>query len=750
MTDKFELVDRYFDESLTADESAELAQWLQDDPGNARYFAERAELHAGLWRSLRRQSETKTNAVREEDTPHLREPESRLRLPSWTYLVALAACVLIVLGLWRFWPTSPKPRVADEDSRQQEKADDSVEPPIPDVQLAGHWQITPTGNAAFHVIAPTLVRLDRGELLVESTGESPEKQNDPQGSLHIETPHGEAVATGTKFYVGTHKPTEKEGSTMVNPLTRVLVLSGAVTLTTALGSVEGGPGELLAVEPDKAPTKIAVQANSDFAFDLYQQLSKENEGKNLFFSPYSVSGALAMTAEGARHETAVEMGTVLRFPDAAKRIGGDAQRIPWETSLIHTGMADLNRKLNGGSDERAEAASVRKKTAEVRDQLEAAKHRTARLRKERKWREANESARAERPIVAELNELLSQVDQYEIRVANALWGEKTYPFDPEYVKTISEHYETGGIFPVDFRNAFEEARLRINGWVEGETNNRIKDLIPTGGLNEYTRLVLTNAIYFKGDWSVPFKEENTKDRDFTLSGGDKAPTAIMHAPKLNVARYGAFNADGSHFDTPMRIRHGQKKVARYPKADGFAMIELPYKGDDLSMVVIAPNDPAGLPAIEKELTPENLNQWIAQLKKRDTHVYLPKFKMETEYTLGDAESPGTLQRMGMVRAFVDPRDPKKGAQFYGMTTSTNPMEQLYIWKVFHKAFIDVNEKGTEAAAATAVVMAVPLSAPADFPFIPEFKADRPFVYLIREKSTGSILFLGRVNDPTAG
>ena len=136
------------------------------------------------------------------------------------------------------------------------------------------------------------------------------------------------------------------------------------------------------------------------------------------------------------------------------------------------------------------------------------------------------------------------------------------------------------------------------------------------------------------------------------------------------------------------------------------------------MVVIAPNDPAGLSAIEEKLTPDNLNQWIGQLKKRETHVYLPKFKMETDYTLGDAEDPGTLQKMGMVRAFKDPRDPKTGAQFKGMTTSTDPMEQLYISKVFHKAFVEVNEKGTEAAAATAVVMTTAGVVPRDVPFTP--------------------------------
>jgi len=181
---------------------------------------------------------------------------------------------------------------------------------------------------------------------------------------------------------------------------------------------------------------------------------------------------------------------------------------------------------------------------------------------------------------------------------------------------------------------------------------------------------------------------------------------------------------------------------------GFGMIELPYKGKELSMVVIAPNDPTDLDAIEKLMSRENLARWFNQLKPRPVHVYLPKFKAETDYELGDAEKPKTLQKMGMVRAFVDPSDPVNGAVFDGMSQATNPMNKLYITKVLHKAFIDVNEKGTEAAAATAVVMAIPAKAKPT-PFIPTFKADRPFVYLIRDRVTGSILFMGRMMDPTA-
>ncbi len=535
---------------------------------------------------------------------------------------------------------------------------------------------------------------------------------------------------------------------MSSRLTRVLVLSGAVALGISACLVDGAHGDTPRGAAVMNPSKAVVEANTDFALDLYKQLAKENTGDNLFFSPYSVSNALVMALEGARLETADEMGRVLRLPDAARRIGDDAQQIPWQTSLIHSGMAELNELLMGEKD-RAETAAISDRIDELREQLAATKARMQQLREGGKWQELRAAQQQEQKIVATLNELSAQVDQYEIRVANALWGEKTYPFDPEYLATIGEYYKTGGIFPVDFRRAFDDARLNINAWIEDQTNRRIKDLIPAGALDEYTRLVLTNAIYFKGEWATPFEEQHTRDRDFTLADGTKVQTPIMHAPSLKVARYGAFNSDGSFFDTPMRIRHDQDPKQFYPESGGFAMVELPYKGDDLSMVVIAPNDPAGLAAIEVQWTPAKLDRWIGQLQQRETHVYLPRFTMETEFTLGDAEGTGTLEQMGMVRAFKDPRFPETGAQFPGMTTSTDPMEQLYMSKVLHKAFVEVNEKGTEAAAATAVFMAGPTSVPRDRPFVPEFKADRPFVFLIRDNRTGTVLFLGRMMAPAA-
>jgi serine protease inhibitor len=345
-----------------------------------------------------------------------------------------------------------------------------------------------------------------------------------------------------------------------------------------------------------------------------------------------------------------------------------------------------------------------------------------------------------------LNKLQSEYGQYELRVANALWGEKTYPFKQSYIDTIHKYYRTGGLFPVDFRHDYEGARKRINAWVEEQTANRIKDLIPANALDaeaqKLLRLVLTNAIYFKGEWAEVFAEGRTKDEDFTLAGGRKVRVPLMHRDDMGAARYAAFRGDGTFFDTPARVPFGKiDEKTVYPDESGFTALELPYKGGEVSMLVLLPRSADGLEALEKKLTSENLAAWVGKLRQRSVHVYLPKFKVETEYDLGK-----TLQGMGMVRAFIDPRA-ADGAQFDGMTESQDPAQKLYIGKVLHKAFVEVNEKGTEAAAATAVMMPLAEAAPASVPFTPTFRADRPFMFLVRDRQSGSILFLGRVVNP---
>jgi RNA polymerase sigma factor (sigma-70 family) len=498
-----------------------------------------------------------------------------------------------------------------------------------------------------------------------------------------------------------------------------------------------------------AELEAVVKGNSEFACDMYKQLSKEHAGKNLFISPFSISSALAMTAEGARGETAEQMGAVLRFPPAARLGGEGARRLPWKTEFVHAGMSALNNSLKGGKD-KDEVAAARAEVARLRKAFEAAEARTTELRKKgfrqrNAWKAYRAATAAQEEAAAQLRKASEQVDQYELTVANALWGEKTYPFERPFTATINRYYKTGGVFPSDFRNNFAAERLRINAWVEEQTKNRIKDLIKQGDLTRFTRLVLTNAIFFKGEWSKPFEEANTKPGDFTLADGETVQTPMMNAMDLDVGKYAAFNADGSLFDTPRMQKRGGGGN-NYPGKGGFSVLELPYKGGALSMVLLAPNDPSGLAAVEQRLTPERLSAWLGKLVKRDVNVFLPKFKLETDYTLGDTDEPATLQHMGMVQAFVDPRRPD-GADFTGMRNTNNRMARLYITKVLHKAFLEVNEKGTEAAGATAVIMAVPTGAPVSVPFTPTFKADRPFVFLIRDIKSGSILFMGRMMNP---
>lgn len=484
-----------------------------------------------------------------------------------------------------------------------------------------------------------------------------------------------------------------------------------------------------------------VKANSDFALDLYARLAKENQRKNLFFSPYSLSSALTTVAEGARGETAEEMGKVLRYPDSTRHKSDDARVLPWDMNLVHTSMAALNDHFAGGG--RPSSQQVRDKLAALRHDLQAANEEVDKCNRSGKFAEAEAAAKKARSLADEINKLQVQYDQYELRIANALWGEKSYAFKQSYFDTLHKYYHTGGFFPVDFKHDFEGARKRINAWVEEQTNNRIKDMLPPSVLDDdakkLVRLILTNAIYFKGEWAEVFPKEATKDDDFLLGGGKKQRVPMMAYSGMKGARYAAFQGDGTLFDTPRQIKRGENDPKKlYPDDRGFQMLELPYKGGEVSMVVLVPRSADGMAALEKNLSSGNLQSWIGKMANREVHVLLPKFKLETEYAMEN-----TLKQMGMARAFVDPREPH-GAQFEGMSASSDPAQKLYVSKVLHKAFVEVNEKGTEAAAATAVMMVGKAAAPISVPFTPVFKADRPFLFLIRDVKTNGILFLGRV------
>lgn len=394
----------------------------------------------------------------------------------------------------------------------------------------------------------------------------------------------------------------------------------SVPLLCALAAVAPGQEK---IRPNEDVAQV-VRGNDEFALQLYRQLARK-EG-NLFYSPYSVSTALAMTYAGARGQTAEQMKTALHFH--------------LEPDRLHAGFAALGDHLNAGA--------------------------------------------AKRP--------------FQLSVANRLWGQKDYGFLPAFTQLTQKYYHAG-LEEVDFDQP-EQARKTINGWVDKETRDKIKDLIPAGILNPLTRLVLTNAIYFKAPWLNPFNPKSTREGSFTRADGSKVKAALMA---------GGFRA-------------------RYADVGDCGVLELPYEGRAQSMVLLLPAKNDGLPALEAQLSAHRLGQWLGKLRTHQVDVRLPRFKVTAEFLLNDA-----LKKLGMTDAF----DVRK-ANFSGLTTR----EQVYIRAVLHKAFVEVNEAGTEAAASTAVVIeARSLPPPATF------HADHPFLYLIRDNATGSILFVGRLADP---
>ena len=290
------------------------------------------------------------------------------------------------------------------------------------------------------------------------------------------------------------------------------------------------------------------------------------------------------------------------------------------------------------------------------------------------------------------------IERVEVRIANRLWGQSGYKFLPAYLQLTKDRYGAD-LGEVDFIHQTEAARKAINSWVEAQTKDKIKDLIQSGVLSSDTRLVLTNAIYFKGKWDSQFEKSATKNLPFHL-------------------------ATDSKIDVPMMF---QKHEFKYGKSDDLLILELPYIGKDLSMIVLLPNETNGLQSLETKLTPANLEKWTSALHEQEVLVYLPKFTMASQFSLNDV-----LQSLGMRAAFSPEAD------FSGM----DGKKDLYLSAVVHKAFVDVKEEGTEAAAATGVVVeTTAVRCPTTF------RADHPFVFLIRDGKTGSILFMGRLVSP---
>jgi serpin B len=306
-------------------------------------------------------------------------------------------------------------------------------------------------------------------------------------------------------------------------------------------------------------------------------------------------------------------------------------------------------------------------------------------------------------LLAEMN---AQHNGYELRVADALWAQQDANFEANYLKLVQSDY-AAGFHRVNFKLSPEAVRTTINGWVEKQTNDKIKDLISPGALNPSTRLVLTNAIYFKGNWQDQFDKAATQKEEFHLSAAQWVMTPMMH-------RTGGY---------------------RYYDGETFQALELPYAGNEISMVVLLPKQTDGLAALEHSFTARSASDWIQKLQPVDKVILtLPRFTMTQQFELST-----TLSAMGMSQAF------SSAADFSGMTGKPD----FAISAAIHKAFIDVDEQGTEAAAATAIVMYA-TAMHREFPEPPPivFRADHPFLFILRDTKSGSVLFLGRVADPT--
>ena len=374
-----------------------------------------------------------------------------------------------------------------------------------------------------------------------------------------------------------------------------------------------------------------VDGDTAFALSLYRSL-KDTEG-NLFFSPYSISEAMAMTWAGARGQTEADIASAMHFTLSQDQ--------------LHPAINQLDLAL-----------ASRGQGAKGKDG-----------------------------------------EGFRLHVVNAIWGQQGYKFSSQYLDTLASNYGAG-LRLADFMKQPDQSRVMINDWIAEQTENRIKDLIPSGSINDLTRLVLTNAIYFNAAWLQPFNKGSTSQ-------------GVFH--RLN----------GSDVTVPMMK---QTDSFRYTEGDNYQATEMLYDGRELSMIVILPES-GTFGDFEKSLDSKSLKTIVDGLKTREVALTMPKFQFETSLGLKQV-----LTGLGMGVAFTDDAD------FSGM----NGGPDLRIQDVLHKAFVSVDEDGTEAAAASAVVVGT-TAMPTD---IAEMKIDRPFIFLIRDNATGAVLFLGRVTDPS--
>ncbi|XP_056099261.1 leukocyte elastase inhibitor-like [Rhinichthys klamathensis goyatoka] len=398
-------------------------------------------------------------------------------------------------------------------------------------------------------------------------------------------------------------------------------------------------------------------ANTQFCLDLFKKISEGNASGNVFFSPVSISSALAMVSLGARGNTAAQMIKVLGFNNEPPM-------------MQQTQNPQTPAELKKCPKEKPE------------DQIHSS-----------------------------FNKFMSELNKpgvpYVLSLANRLYGEQSYQFVEKFLNDAKSYYEAG-LEKVDFKNNSEAARVNINKWVETKTQEKIKDLVPQGAIDGMTKLVLVNAIYFKGNWKEKFPKEATRDGQFKLNKNQTTPVKMMHQEE-------------------------EFPLAFIPEINS-QVLELPYVGENLSMLIILPkemeDDTTGLQKLEKALTYEKLMEWTKPevMCQEEVDVSLPRFKMEEKYDM-----KSLLISMGMEDVFDETK-----VNLSGMSSNND----LVVSKVIHKAFVEVNEEGTEAAAATSVIEGFECC------IIPQvFNADHPFLFFIRHNPTKSILFYGRFCSP---
>jgi serpin B len=397
---------------------------------------------------------------------------------------------------------------------------------------------------------------------------------------------------------------------------QILVVIFTLTLFSGLVSQEGDIN-----------LQSLVQGNTTFALDMYQKV-RDNEG-NIFFSPYSISTAFAMTFAGAQCETQKQMAGVFHFS--------------LDPCQLHPSFSELQAHF----------------------------------------------------------QRLQENNPFRLNIANALWIQEGYQLLQTF-EELNQKYYQANMFNLNFRQDPDGSRLKINDWIEDKTKGKIQDLLPGGAVNTLTRLVLTNTIYFKAEWQNTFSPDSTKDQDFWITPEEKIKVQMM----------------------------SQKESFGYWENDTLQILEMPYIRKDLSMVVFLTKKKDGLPDLESKLNTETLKIWISKLIQQQVNVFFPKFT-----TTQNIDLKKFLNDLGMVDAFTE------NADFSGI----EPKNELYITDAIHKAFIDVDELGTEAAAATAISVDVTSILPPKI--VPEFRADHPFIYLIKDNQTGSILFMGRLKRP---